>query len=121
MNRRPYPPALATHHELKEWAEYFRDLWTRDRAHEVRRDDRPAPYARGQTVKISEYADHACQLPTGRWIRGTITSVTRGSVGSNATIGPGVCVFSIAEHARGGSDADPDDTVTPLDRKGPTP
>jgi hypothetical protein len=120
MNRRPYPAGLGIHHELKEWAEYFRELWTRDRAHEVRRDDRPAPYDRGHTVRITEYADHACQLPTGRWIRATITSVSRGPLGSNAAIGPGVCVFSIFEHGRGGPElADAEQVITPLDRKGP--
>ena len=120
MKRRGWPGGIGTHHELKEWAEYFRELWTRDRAHEVRRDDRPAPYDRGHTVRIVEYADQACQSPTGRWIRGTITSVTRGPIGSNAAVAPGMCVFSSLEHARGGPElADVELVITPLDRKGP--
>ncbi len=119
--RRILSGGLGIHHDLKEWAEYFGDLWTRDRSHEVRRDDRPVPFDRGQTVRISEYADHECTMPTGRWVRGSITHVTRGPVGSNAEIAPGLCVFSFYEHARGGDDQtkSADSVDTPLDRKAP--
>ncbi len=113
-------PQVIVFHELKEWAELFAELWSKERKHEIRRDDREIAYAAGHIVKISEYAPHdglnrQRMKATGRWVQGMITSITRGVVGSNANLPPGICVFTFMEHGRGGSDAN-DSTVTPPDR-----
>lgn len=110
-------PAIAeiVHHELKEWTGYFGSLWDGTRTHEIRKDDRRIPFAAGHTVKISEVTQDR-QRPTGRFIRGLVTAVTRGiNIGSNAGLPPGVCVFTFREIGRGGYS--PDDTsITPNER-----
>jgi len=113
VSRRPLANVVIVHHELKEWASYFSALWDRSRHHEVRADDRRVPYAPGHTVKLSEYTPQGA--PTGRWVRGAITHVTRGGVGSNVVIPAGVCVFTFAEYSRAGSDAN-DTSITPHGR-----
>jgi hypothetical protein len=87
------------HHDIKEHAVYFHELWSGARTFEIRRDDRG--YDVGHTVKICEWLPEA-KIYTGRFVRGTITFLRRsGPIARGVDVPAGVLIFQFAEHGRG--------------------
>lgn len=75
-------------HELKTWPEPFEGVWSGEKTHEIRRDDRP--FAAGDGLRLVEWSP--IDGYTGRWIDADVTCVTRDGAWG---LPPGLCVMSI--------------------------
>lgn len=84
-------------HDLKTWPEFYGDVITGLKTHEIRRNDRD--YQRGDVLLLREWNPHVTPAgPIGYSGRYTVRLVTYVTPGGKWGLPDNVCVMSIAPH-----------------------